>query len=143
MSAAVESQPGQAESRAVMRCEVVEAAGSHVLKDVTLGEFCTLPDGSGRPVLLAFPDAYHARLWLMTADTRKRYAVSATRVPAEERKRSTEEHADSLLFDLYAKAPTEPLTGPDSPDPVAAEVARKAALRSEHLRHRHQLWYPN
>ncbi|WP_441247976.1 hypothetical protein [Kitasatospora sp. McL0602] len=34
-----------------MRYEVVEAAGSHVLRDVLLDEFCTLPDQAGRSVL--------------------------------------------------------------------------------------------
>ncbi|MFE4975983.1 hypothetical protein ACFRAR_28245 [Kitasatospora sp. NPDC056651] len=89
----------------VMRYEVVEAAGSHVLRDVVLDEFCMLPDGSGRAILLAFPDALHARLWLMTADTRKQYAVNATRVRAEQGKKPLLEHAEWLRFDLYTSSP--------------------------------------
>ncbi|GAA2153444.1 hypothetical protein GCM10009760_51160 [Kitasatospora kazusensis] len=137
MSVAVESQSGPAEPRAVMRYEVVAAAGSHALRDVVLGEFCTLPDDSGQPVLLAFPDAYHARLWLMTADTRKQYAVSATRVRAKGRKGPTEEHSDWLLFDLYAPVPRGSADGPEAPDLVAAERARQATLNAERGRNRH------
>ncbi|MFJ6620400.1 hypothetical protein ACIQOW_22870 [Kitasatospora sp. NPDC091335] len=122
----------------VMRYEVVEAAGSHALWDVVMGEFCTLPDRLGKLSLLAFPDAYHARLWLMTADTRKRYAVNASRVRAEQGKKPLQEHARWLLFDLYAPVPADPLAEPDGSDPVSAEVARQRALRSERLRHRHQ-----
>jgi hypothetical protein len=136
MSVAVESQPAQAEPRAVMRYEVVEAAGSHVLRDVVMDEFCCLPDESGCLVLLAFPDAYHARLWLMTADTRKRYALSTTRVRAEERKGPTEEHAGWLLFDLYTPVP------PDAHRPGDARsrgrrASPQAALNAERGRHWH------
>ncbi|GAB2704147.1 hypothetical protein [Kitasatospora kifunensis] len=130
--------PGEPKPGLVMRYEVVEAAGSHVLRDVVLGEFCTLPDPSGRSVLLAFPDAYHARLWLMQADTRKQYAVSTTRVRAEQRKKPLPEHADWLLFDLYTEAPAEPPTGLEMCDQVAVERTRQAVMRSERLRHRHQ-----
>ena len=84
-----------------MRYEVVEAAGSHVLRDLLMGEFCTLPDPSGRSVLLAFPDAYHARLWLMMADTRKSRAASEVRIRAEKRHKPTRKQAALLLFDLY------------------------------------------
>ncbi|MFD7827626.1 hypothetical protein [Kitasatospora sp. NPDC059803] len=128
-----EPKPGM-----VMRYNVVQAAGSHVLRDVVLDEFCTLPDLSGRSVLLAFPDAYHARLWLMQADTRKQYAVSATRVRAEQRKKPLQEHAAWLLFDLYAPAPADLPSTPEPPDPVAAEGARQVALSAERGRHRHQ-----
>ncbi|MFJ9522534.1 hypothetical protein ACIRPK_30325 [Kitasatospora sp. NPDC101801] len=138
MSVAMESQPGQAEPLAVMRYEVLKAAGSHVLRDVVLGEFCTLPDDSGRPVLLAFPDAYHARLWLMVADTRKRYAANATRVRAEQGQKPLQEHAEWLRFDLYAPALADPSTESERPDPVAAEMAWQAALNTERGRHRHQ-----
>lgn len=128
MSETVESQPDRAEPGTVMRYEVVEAAGSHVLRDVIVGEFCTLPDDSGQPVLLAFPDAYHARLWLMTADTRKRYAVSTTRIRAEEHRGPTDEHAGWLLFDLYAPTPVSgPPTGPETHAPVGPERGARAA----------------
>ncbi|GAA3049345.1 hypothetical protein GCM10020229_70960 [Kitasatospora albolonga] len=130
--------PGEPKPGMVMRYEVVEAAGSHVLRDVVLAEFCTLPDASGQPSLLAFPDAYHARLWLMMADTRKQYAVSASRVRAEQGKKPLPEHAAWLRFDLYAPTPADPFIAPERPDPVAVEVARQAALHSERLRHRHQ-----
>ncbi|WP_441249394.1 hypothetical protein [Kitasatospora sp. McL0602] len=86
----------------IMRYEVVAAAGSHVLRDTVLGEFCTLPDPSGTPVLLAFPDAYHARLWLMMADTRRARAASEVRIRAAKRWKPTAVQAGLLLFDLYA-----------------------------------------
>ncbi|MFD7579639.1 hypothetical protein [Kitasatospora sp. NPDC059817] len=130
--------PGEPKPGMVMRYEVVAAAGSHVLRDVLLGEFCTLPDLSGKPVLLAFPDAYHARLWLMMADTRKQYAVNATRIRAEQGKKPLQEHAGWLRFDLYAPAPADPSNASGGADPVAAEVAGQATLHSDRLWYRHQ-----
>ncbi|OKJ02852.1 hypothetical protein AMK19_27315 [Kitasatospora sp. CB01950] len=84
-----------------MRYEVVDAAGSHVLRDVVMGEFCTLPDPAGRPVLLAFPDAYHARLWLMAADSRRAYAASVTRIRAGAGREPRVEDVPLLAFDLF------------------------------------------
>ncbi|AUG78828.1 hypothetical protein CFP65_4062 [Kitasatospora sp. MMS16-BH015] len=84
-----------------MRYEVVEAAGSHVLRDVLLDDFCTLPDLAGQPVLLAFPSAYQARLWLMTADTRRARAATEARIRAQQRKRPTKAQVQLLRFGLY------------------------------------------
>ncbi|MFD7735799.1 hypothetical protein ACFV6F_36110 [Kitasatospora phosalacinea] len=88
----------------VMRYEVVKAAGSYVIGDLFVGGFCCLPDESGRLVLLTFPDAYHGRLWLMQADTRRAYAASVTRIRAEAGWRPRAEDVPLLAFDLYLAA---------------------------------------
>lgn len=100
MSVGVEGPSVRSAGR-VMRYEVVKAAGSYVLRDLFLGEFCCLPDESGRLVLLTFQDAYHGRLWLMQADTRRAYAASVTRIRAQNGEKPRAEDVPLLAFDLY------------------------------------------
>ncbi|MFJ5234748.1 hypothetical protein ACIQBJ_33225 [Kitasatospora sp. NPDC088391] len=103
MSARVESPPVRSNTH-VMRYEVVKVAGSYVIKDLFLDGFCCLPDGPGRLVLLTFPDAYHGRLWLMQADTRRAYAASVTRIRAASGEKPRAEDLPLLAFDLYLPA---------------------------------------
>ncbi|MFJ1757087.1 hypothetical protein [Kitasatospora sp. NPDC088134] len=103
MSVGVESASARSTSH-VMRYEVVRAGEWYVIRDVLLGGLCCLPDGSGRPVLLTFPDAYHGRLWLMQADTRRAYAASVTRIRAASGEKPRAEDLPLLAFDLYLPA---------------------------------------